>query len=413
MTRRIGLVRKKFLTRDKLIEIIDELTSQSRQNKWSPFIRKQWLEFVDKIEDNFERIFVELRNMTWKPKPFIIFPRKEKGKERVMYASLPEELIVDTLFTECLKYVFFVCKKIIPENSYGSIKGKGQHDLRKTIIDKVHNRTDVFVGCYDTKKYYPTIDHGVAMDIVRKHIKDHWLLWLCEVIIKRMGEIGTALGAPSSNPLGHIYHSVIDWIMILKLRVRRYYRFCDDKWTIHRDKNYLHHISRALVRETQNVLHQKIKPNWRVVYCKEERFECLGAMINSHGARLCSASRRVIERHIRSRIKSNDPMKALKTWSGVRGGMKNLNVSNLIRYWHEVYPQFFNLILWGKRILWLERHRKRWHKRLQHILTIARDCRSEMNKKLYPLGVRTRTLKLNLSAMTITPNMRLEKRIII
>ena len=106
-------------------------------------------------------------------------------------------------------------------------------------------------------------------------------------------------------------------------------------------------------------------------------------------------------------------MKALKTWSGVRGGMKNLNVSNLIRYWHEVYPQFFNLILWGKRILWLERHRKRWHKRLQHILTIARDCRSEMNKKLYPLGVRTRTLKLNLSAMTITPNMRLEKRIII
>lgn len=413
MTKRIGLVRKKFLTRDKLIEIIDELTSQARQNKWSPFIRKQWLEFVDKIEDNFERILYELKNMTWKPKPFIIFPRKEKGKERVMYASLPEELIVDTLLTECLKYVFFICKKIIPENCYGSIKGKGQHDLRKTIIDKVHNRSDLFVGCYDTKKYYPTIDHDVAMATFRKHIKDRWLLWLCEVAIKRMGEIGAALGAPSSNPLGHIYHAVIDWMMILKIRIRRYFRFCDDKWMMHRNNHYLHRASRILVRETRNVLHQVIKPNWRVVNCHEERFECLGAMINSHGARLCVKSRRAIERHIRNRIKSNDPMKALRTWSGVRGGLKNLNVSNLIRYWKEVYPQFFFLIQWGKQLLWEERHRKRWHKRLQHILTIARDCRSELSKKLFPLRARTKTMEMNLSAMTITPNMRLIKRIII
>lgn len=413
MTKRIGLVKKKFLTRDKLIEIIDKLTSQARQNKWSPFIRSQWLEFVDKIEDNFERIFRQLRKMIWKPRPFIIFPRKEKGKDRLMHASLPEELIVDTLLTECLQYVFFERKHIIPQNCYGSIKGKGQHDLRKKVIHMVHHRTDLFVGCYDTRKYYPTIDHEVSMSIFRRHIKDHWLLWLCEVAIKRMGDVGAALGAPSSNPLGHIYHSVIDWLMVLNCRVRRYFRFCDDKWTIHRSCKYIHRTSRILVKQTRNILHQQIKPNWRVVNCTEERFECLGAMINSHGARLCTKSRRCIERHIRKRIRSGDPMAALRTWSGVRGGLRDLNVSNLINYWHEVYSEFFNLLRWGKRILWLERHRKRWHKRLRHILTIARDCRSEMNKKLYPLGVRTRTLKLNLSAMTITPNMRLEKRIII
>lgn len=385
MTKRIGLVKKKFLTRDCLIGIIDELTSQARQNKWSPFIRNQWLEFVDKIKRNFNRILRQLRDMTWKPKPFIIFPRKEKGKERIMYASLPEELIVDTLLTKCLKYVFFERKHIIPSTCYGSIKGKGQHDLRKTIIQKVHRRTDLFVGCYDTKKYYPTMNHDVAMSIFRRHIKDHWLLWLCDVALKRIGSVGAALGAPSSNPLGHIYHSVIDWMIILGCRVRRYFRFCDDKWILHRDHDYIHRISRVLVKQTRNILHQQIKPNWRVVHCAEERFECLGAMINSHGARLCTMSRRRIERHIRKRIKSNDPMAALRTWSGIHGGLRDLNVSNLINFWRERYPEFFYLLHWGKKLIKQHRHEKRRHQALQRILTRARDCRSPENKILFPL----------------------------
>lgn len=386
MTKRIGLIRKNFLTRERIFLIVEDLTSPSRQRKWTPFIRKQWHEFLDNIEDNVTRIYYQLRYRVWNPNPFIVFPRKENGKTRIVYASMPEELIVDTLYTDCLNYVFLDKKHIVPRNCYGSIRGKGQHELRKAIIQKVHGRTDLYVGCWDSKQYYPTIDHHIAMQTFRKHIKDVWLLWLCETCLKRMGDVGVALGLPSSNPFGHIYHAALDWLLLLDYKVRRFYRFCDDKWAIHRDVNYLHTISRVIVDHTKEMLHQVIKPNWRIVWCKEERFECLGAMINSHGARLRSSSRRRIERRMRKCIKIGDPMLAYRSWSGIRGGLRDLSISNLLEYWKDVYSRFFDLLAIAGRNIATSRRRKKWHNRLEYILTNADDMRCAKNKEMYPYG---------------------------
>ena len=85
-------------------------------------------------------------------------------------------------------------------------------------------------------------------------------------------------------------------------------------------------------------------------------------------------------------IKKGDPDKALRTWSGVKGSMKDLNVENLINYWKEVYPEFFHLLRWAYEDLLEHRRRKRWHKRLEKILRTAEDCRSELNQYLYPYG---------------------------
>ena len=80
-------------------------------------------------------------------------------------------------------------------------------------------------------------------------------------------------------------------------------------------------------------------------------------------------------------------MKALKTWSGFQGSLRDLNVSNLINYWHEVYPEFFHLIRWARAILRERQRRKRWHERMEKILTEAPDTRNETNRKLYPYGL--------------------------
>jgi hypothetical protein len=80
-------------------------------------------------------------------------------------------------------------------------------------------------------------------------------------------------------------------------------------------------------------------------------------------------------------------MMALKTWSGFNGSLRDLNVSNLINYWHEVYPEFFHLISWARAILRERQRRKRWHKRMERILAEAPDTRNETNRKLYPYGL--------------------------
>ena len=80
-------------------------------------------------------------------------------------------------------------------------------------------------------------------------------------------------------------------------------------------------------------------------------------------------------------------MMALKTWSGFNGSLRDLDVSNLINYWREVYPEFFHLIRWARAILRERRRRKRWHERMERILTEAPDNRNETNKELYPYGL--------------------------
>lgn len=385
--KRIGKIRKQFLTRERLLLIVEALTNAERQRGWTPAQRKRWHEFLEYEEENVERIWQELRYQVFQPDGFIIFHKKEGQKTRTIYESCPRELIVDTLLLDCLNYVFLEQKHIVHRNCYGSIKGRGQHELRKRIIDLVHRRDNLYAYVGDTAKYYPTMDHEVLMQTFRQHIKDQWLLWLCDVCVSRLeGARGIALGLPSSNPIGHIYHAIIDWYIILTLKVRRYYRFCDDKYMFHRDVNYLHAAARSLRDKTESELHQTIKPSWRVVNCKEERFECLGAMVNSHNARLKSFNRRRIERNMRRCIKKGDPMEALLAWSGINGSLIGLGVSNLINYWHEVYSEFFNLLAWARQILAEARRRKKWHAKLEKILTKAKDERSESNKQLYPYG---------------------------
>lgn len=386
--KKIGLVKKKFLTKERISNIVDYLTSNDKKRDWSYHTQRLWKKFLDRREQNIDIIHNKLNDQTWIPGSFNIFEKKEGKKLRKIYESEPRDLIVDTLWFECLMYVFFEKKKIIPETCYGSIKNKGQHELRKRIIDLVHYKNDLFVYAGDTKQYYPTISHGVLYNTFAQHIKDKWLLWLCKISIDRMpGDMGVALGVPSSNPVGHIYHSILDWYIILILKCKRYFRFCDDKWIFHKDSNYLHTVAREIIHQTDENLHQTIKKNWRIAHCKEERFECLGAMINSHGARLRKFSRQRIEQHIKKCIKKGDPQATLRTWSGIRGSMKNLHVSNLINYWRRIYPEFFQLLTQAMRDIKEHRRRKRWHKKLEQILRTAIDCRSEINKQLYPLGL--------------------------
>lgn len=385
--KRIGQIRKKFLTRERILLIVESLTNAERQRQWTPAQRKRWRVFLDREEENVERIWQELRYQVFTPDGFIIFHKKEGQKTRTIYESKPRELIVDTLLLDCLEYVFLERKHIVHRNCHGSIKGRGQHELRKRIINLVHGRDNLYAYVGDTAKYYPTMNHDVLMKTFREHIKDEWLLWLCEVCVNRLeGVKGIALGLPSSNPVGHIYHAIVDWYMILVLKVRRYFRFCDDKYMFHRDANYLHTAARELRDMTASQLKQDIKPSWRIVQCKEERFECLGAMVNSHNARLKSFNRRRIERKMRQIIKDGDPTKALRAWSGINGALLGLSVSNLLDYWHEVYAEFFHLLKWARQMIAEARHRKKWHAKLERILTNAKDCRSAEIKQMYPYG---------------------------
>lgn len=397
--KKVGRVRDKFLTKDRLRDIVTYLCRGEKRSRWTRSMIKNWGKFFEDPEGNIDRIYNALMTQSYEFHPFNTFVRYENGKRRNIFASVPEDQIVDTLLDACLKYVFMEKKKIIHPHSYGSIKGKGQHELRELVIKRVHNRKDLYVAVCDTHHYYPTINHKVMAKYIRQHIKDPWLIWLCDATINRMhGEVGMALGLASSNILGHVYHAAIDWTIIVEYGIHDYYRFCDDKLMISSNLNYLHTMVRVL-RDLTEENGQSLKPNWRVVHCEEERFEFLGASINSHNARLKTPSRRRIERRFKKEMKKpfnpenkDDRDRVMMSWAGMKGGLRGLDIGNLERYWRRVYKPFFDRLQSVEGWIEIDRAAKKWHNHRARSLAEAWDCRSDENKRLFPLaeGLRPR-----------------------
>jgi len=364
--RRVGLIKKKFLTQHEIGHIIDYLIRAEKQHKWTKRQYAAWVELYNNKDEVISRIYHSLNQQYWEFKPFKVFDIVENGKHRKILESCPEDLIVDTLLFRCLEYVFIDVKKMIHPNSYGSIRNKGQHKLRQKIIRMLRDNYNGVVAIVDTKQYYPTINHEVMMDIIKRHVKDKWLIWLVDITLQRMGDKGIALGLPSSNILGHVYHSEVDWKMTNLYGCKNYYRFCDDKYIITDNTATAHEYAKILRELIVNDLKQEYKPNWRVASVKTERVDILGAMVNSENAYLRRKLRRSIERRLRRiGLEPYERFKAQKVWGGIKGSLRDLTAGNLIKCWKNKYPRFFDCLLWDKDRTKIMRKAKRKHKKLE------------------------------------------------
>lgn len=362
--KKIGNLREIFLTKERINEAIDHLTSKAKRNKWTFATSKEWKRLLKKRNKVVDEIYMKLITRTYKFKNFKIFNRNESKKVRHIYASHVEDQIVDYILDECLKYVFMEKKKIIHPNCYGSIKGRGQHELRKKIMNLVKEKDNIYVAMCDTKQYYPTINQDILLKAINRHIKDPWVLWLSELTIRRMpGGKGLALGLATSNILGHVYHAEVDWIITQEYGFKNYFRFCDDKILVSYDKNLLHtmiRVIRGLVEEKQD---QILKSSWKVVRVEKQRIELLGSLINSKNAIITSYKRRKLERKFKKEmskpfILEKDCDRVLRTWGGIRGSLKDLDVRNLLRWW--VYESPFKLFFYRLRLcmLYIENGRR-------------------------------------------------------
>lgn len=347
------MVRKRFLTKELIREIIRYLCRGEKRHKWTRTMKKNWSLFLSDEEKNVDFIYNSLLRREYRFGPFNIFKRMENGKERIIYASNPMDQVVDTLLDHCLKYIFMEKKKIIHPNAYGSIIGKGQHELRDKVIKLIKRKgEDWYVGVCDTKKYYPTINHDILKGYIRQHVKDQWVIWLVDATIDRMDKVGMALGLATSNILGHVYHAAIDWYMMTEQGEKYYYRFCDDKILLGKSKYRIREAIFELKRLTEEN-GQTLKPTWKVVNPAKEGVEFLGAYITPKAARLKTSSRRRIERRFRREIKKTfnyeskeDRERVIRIHAGIMGGLKALDVKGLIKYWtiHPLYKEFFRRV---------------------------------------------------------------------
>jgi len=167
---------------------------------------------VKRINKNPEwyahKIHKMLKNQTFRNSKYTVFEKTDSGKMRTIY-KLPyyPDRIVHHAIMQVLEPIWV---PTFINDTYACIIGRGIHKGVKRIQQALKyfpKSTKYCLKC-DVQKFYPSINHDVLKETIRKKIKDEKLLELLDIIIN--SAIGVPIGNYLSQHFGNLYLSCID-----------------------------------------------------------------------------------------------------------------------------------------------------------------------------------------------------------
>ena len=189
--------------------------------------------------DKLRRDIITGKYRTSPYRTFIIF----EPKQRTIY-NLP--LYPDHVLHHALINILGpIWKGFFIKDSYACIPGKGLHAASKRTMEFV--RRNKYVLQCDIRKFYPSIDHEIMMDILAEKIHDRRILKLCQDVICSVGgSRNLPIGNLTSQWLGNVYLNKLDWFVKQVLHWRDYIRYCDDFCLYGNDKKVLKQMGKTI-----------------------------------------------------------------------------------------------------------------------------------------------------------------------
>jgi len=148
-------------------------------------------------------------------------------------------------------------------NTYSCIRGRGirgaSEALKKALRDPEATRYCLKI---DVRQFYPTVDHDILKQFIRRKIKDNDMLWLLDLFID------SATGLPIGNYLSaffaNLYLNGLDHEIKQALGVKHYFRYLDDMVILGPDKPFLHGVLAAIRSYLTEKLNLTLKQNYQV-----------------------------------------------------------------------------------------------------------------------------------------------------
>lgn len=201
-----------------------------------------------------------LVNKTYKTSEYTVFKIYDKKEREIFRLPYFPDRITHHAVMNVLEKIFM---SVFTADTYSCIKGKGIHaaaDGVKKALRDVPNTT--YCLKLDIKKFYPSIDHEILKQLLRRKFKDNDLLWLLDGIIDSAA--GLPIGNYLSQYLANFYLTYFDhWLKEVK-GIRYYFRYCDDLVILSGDKQYLHSLLADIREYLQVNLNLAVKQNYQV-----------------------------------------------------------------------------------------------------------------------------------------------------
>lgn len=191
--------------------------------------KKEVILFELNLETNLIKIYNELRFLTYKPSTYRTFTIYEP-KERII-SSLPfYDRVIHQFYVEEFIKPFYV-KRFI-QDTYACIENRGTHKavfkLQYYLNEKNKENENFYVLKCDIKKFFFNIDKNILFNILKKDIKDKYLLKLSKIIIYNYQDNSIPIGNYTSQYFANIYLNELDHYLKDELKIKYYLRFMDD-----------------------------------------------------------------------------------------------------------------------------------------------------------------------------------------
>jgi retron-type reverse transcriptase len=195
----------------------------------------------------------ELRGKIYQPGEYRTFHLRDP-KSRLISAAPYRDRVVHHALCNIIVPIF---EKTFIRDSYANREGYGTHKALRRFTEFL--RSHNYVLQCDIKKYFPTIDHYILKQLIRRKIKCKDTLWLIDKIIDNSNEQepiiqyfpddtlltpierrhGLPIGNLTSQNFANIYLNPLDHFIKEKLRCKAYVRYVDDFALFSDDPDYL------------------------------------------------------------------------------------------------------------------------------------------------------------------------------
>lgn len=258
---------------DKIVDI-DNLYLADKRARRNKSHRVDIIQFdlnKDVLLQELRSALIENRYVTSQYETFII----REPKERLIF-KLPyyPDRIVHHAIMNIMEPIWL---SIFVKNTYSCIKNRGIHKALKDVKQALKDEENtVYCLKLDIQKFYPSIDHDILKNIIRKKLKDKKLLQLLDSIIDSAE--GVPIGNYLSQFFANLYLSYFDhWLKEIE-GVTYYFRYADDIVILHKDKKYLWELFEKMKHKLSD-LKLKFKNNYQVFKVEDRSVSFVGYKI--------------------------------------------------------------------------------------------------------------------------------------
>lgn len=191
--------------------------------------------FEADLDTNLRQLQVELTTRTYTTSAYEVFVKYEP-KRREIYKLPFRDRVVQWAIMQVLEPVW---TPQFTSDTHACIRGRGIHSLLRQLRTDLRRDPDGTRYCLkiDVRKFYPSIDHGILKQVIRRKLKDPDVLWLLDGIIDSAS--GVPIGNYISQYFANLYLSELDHLLKEDVGVRYYYRYADDIVLLSDSKEYL------------------------------------------------------------------------------------------------------------------------------------------------------------------------------